>query len=114
MKKYHLFSVSANDVLLSHMITFLNDKVGLWNKSNTLTQLLSDKPKLHLRVEPYCNQNSYWRKYVHEVLVNRLGGLSLPRKSVVRLTDRPDMTLDVYRGRKTTNQIKINRTARTP
>ena len=47
---------------------------------------------------------SYWQKYVHEVLVNRLGGLSLPRKSVVRLTDRPDMTLDVYRGRKTTNQ----------
>ena len=39
---------------------------------------------------------------MHEVQVNRLGGLSLPRKSVVRLTDRPDMTLDVYRGRKTT------------
>ena len=39
---------------------------------------------------------------MHEVLVNHLGGLSLPRKSVVRLTDRPDMTLDVYRGRKTT------------
>ena len=47
---------------------------------------------------------SYWRKYVHEVLVNRLGGLSLSRKSVVRLTDRPDMILDVYRGRKTTMQ----------
>ena len=45
---------------------------------------------------------SYWRKYVPEVLVNRLEGLSLPRKSVVRLTDRPGMTLDVYRGRKTT------------
>ena len=41
---------------------------------------------------------------MHEVLVNRLGGLSLPRKSVVRLTDRPDMTLDVYRGRITTMQ----------
>ena len=41
---------------------------------------------------------------MHKVLVNRLGGLSLPRKSVVRLTDRPDMTLDVYRGCKTTNQ----------
>ena len=41
---------------------------------------------------------------MHEVLVNRLGGLSLPRKSVVRLTDRPDMTLDVYSGRKTTMQ----------
>ena len=44
---------------------------------------------------------------MHEVLVNRLGGLSLPRKSVVRLTDRPDMTLDVYRGRKTTIQYKM-------
>ena len=41
---------------------------------------------------------------MHEVLVNRLEGLSLPRKSVVRLTDRPDMTLDVYRGHKTTMQ----------
>ena len=41
---------------------------------------------------------------MHEVLVNRLGGLRLPRKSVVRLTDHPDMTLDVYRGRKTTMQ----------
>ena len=30
---------------------------------------------------------SYWRKYVHEVLVNHLGGLSLPRKSVVSLTE---------------------------
>ena len=37
---------------------------------------------------------------MHEVLVNRLGGLTLPRKSVVRLTDRPDMALAVYRGRK--------------
>ena len=41
---------------------------------------------------------------MHEVLVNPLGDLRLPRKSVVRLTDRPDMTLDVYRGRKTTTQ----------
>ena len=44
---------------------------------------------------------------MHEVLVNRLGGLSLPRKSVVRLTDRPDMTLDVYRGCKTTMQQQL-------
>ena len=50
---------------------------------------------------------SYWRKYVHEV--NRLGGLSLPRKSVVRLTDRLDMTIDVYRGRKTTMQQEQQR-----
>ena len=41
---------------------------------------------------------------MHDVLVNRLGGLSLPRKSVVRLPDRPGMTVDVYRGRKTTRQ----------
>ena len=43
---------------------------------------------------------------MHEVLVNRLGDLSLSRKSVVRLTDRPDMTLDVYHGRKTTIQLQ--------
>ena len=41
---------------------------------------------------------------MHEALVNRLGGLSLPRKSMVRLTDHPDMTLEVYYGRKTTMQ----------
>ena len=44
---------------------------------------------------------------MHEVLVNRLGGLSLSRNSMVRLTDRPDMTLDVYRGRKTTIQQQL-------
>ena len=44
-----------------------------------------------------------------EVLLNRLGGLSLPSKSVVRLTDCPDMTLDVYRGRKTTMQQQCNK-----
>ena len=46
---------------------------------------------------------------MHEVLVNRLGGLSLPWKSVLRLTDRPDTNLDVYRGRKTTTQQQIHR-----
>ena len=45
---------------------------------------------------------------MQEVLVNRIGGLSLPRKSVVRLTDRPDMTLDVYHGCKTTIQEQYN------
>ena len=47
---------------------------------------------------------SYWRKYRHLVLINRLGDLSLPRNSVVRLTDRPDMTTAVYLGRKATTQ----------
>ena len=41
---------------------------------------------------------------MHELLVNHLGGLSLPRKSVVTLTDRPNMTLDVYCGCKTATQ----------
>ena len=45
-----------------------------------------------------------WRKYVHLVLVNRLGGLSLPMNSEVRLTDRPDMTIAIYRGRKPSTQ----------
>ena len=42
---------------------------------------------------------SYWRKNGHQVLVNRLVGLSLPRKSVVRLTDHSDMIIAVDRGR---------------
>ena len=44
---------------------------------------------------------------MHEVLVDRLGDRSLPRKSVARLTDHPDMTLDVYRGRKATTQQQL-------
>ena len=49
---------------------------------------------------------SYWRKCVHEVLGKRLEGISLPRKSVVRLTDPPDMAIDVYCGRQTTTQLQ--------
>ena len=44
---------------------------------------------------------------MHDVLVNRLGELSLSRKSVVRLTDRPEITIAVYRGRKTIPQHHI-------
>lgn len=48
---------------------------------------------------------SYWRTYmyVHEVVLNRLGCLSLPIKSMVRLTGRPEMALDVYRGQQHNN-----------
>ena len=56
---------------------------------------------------PYIPKGScqLLRKYMHEVLINRgLGGLSLPRKSLVRLSGRPDMPIAVYRGRKTTTQ----------
>ena len=38
---------------------------------------------------------------MYEVLVNHLGGLSMLRKSVVRLTDHPVMIIAVYCGRKT-------------
>ena len=75
---------------------------------------MSQRPRVRYPVRPHTFVSpsadsrravvSYWRKYVHEVLANRLGGLSLPRKSVVRLTDRPDMITDVYCGRKTTLQ----------
>ena len=41
---------------------------------------------------------------MHEVLVNRLGGLSLPWKSVVRLTDRSNMISAIYCGCKTIQQ----------
>ena len=44
-------------------------------------------------------------RYVREVLVNCIGGLSLPRKCVARLTDSPDMTIDVYCGCKIITQL---------
>ena len=49
---------------------------------------------------------SYKQKYVHEELVQRLFKLS-HQKSVVRWTDRPDMTIAVYWDiKQQTNQIK--------
>ena len=46
---------------------------------------------------------SYWQKYVHLVLVNHLG-LSLPRNSVIRSADHPNVTIAIYCGRKETTQ----------
>ena len=43
-------------------------------------------------------------KDVHLVLVNRFGGLSLPRNYVVRSTDSTDMARAVYHGHKATTQ----------
>ena len=73
------------------------------------SEVLGSIPGLaHTFVSPSADSRgavvSYWRKYVHEVLVYRLGGLSLSRKSVVSLTGRLDMLSDVYHGRKTTTQ----------
>ena len=42
-----------------------------------------------------------------ESMCTKFGGLSLPRKSVVRLTDRHDITLDVNRGRKTSTEQQL-------
>ena len=50
---------------------------------------------------------SYWQKFVHLVVVNSLGGLRLPRNSVVRLTDRPEMTITVYLGRRAKTQLYL-------
>ena len=64
----------------------------------------------HIFISPSADSRRvvvcYWQKYVHEVLVNGSGALSLPRKIVVRLTDGPDMTSDVYHKRKSTPQPK--------
>ena len=38
------------------------------------------------------------------VLIIRQGGLSLPGNSLVRLTDRPEMTIAIYRGCETKQQ----------
>ena len=59
-------------------------------------------PATHTFVSPLANPRrsvfSFWQKYEHLVMVNRLGGLSLSTNSMVRLTDHPVMTVAVYRG----------------
>ena len=63
--------------------------------------------RLHTFVSPVDSRRavvSFWQKYVHLVLINHLGALSLPRNSVVTLTDHPDMTIAVYHGLKETKQ----------
>ena len=90
---------SAAVVMVNSILEVINYTSGSWVRY-PVWQHTFVSPSAFLRRAVV----SYWRKYVHEVLVNHLGGLSLPRKSVDRLTDRPDMTLDVYRGRKTTIQ----------
>ena len=70
-----------------------------WNHSYGHSLPMTDSSRAVVR---------YWRKYVHQVLVNRLG-LCLPRTSVVRITDRLDMTLvvdwDVKQQNKQTNHF---------
>ena len=46
---------------------------------------------------------------MHLVLLNRLEGVSLPRNSMVRLIDHPDMAVAVYRGRNATKQHQLKR-----
>ena len=45
---------------------------------------------------------------MHEVLVNRLEGLSLPRKSVVRLTESPDKTTKQQQQRLSLNVLYLH------
>ena len=98
----------TTDVYRGRKTTTLNLKFRFLKQHNSVSyQTLWSQNYSYTFVSPSADSRgavvSYWRKYVHEVLVNR-SGLSLPRKSVVPLTDHPHMTLDVYRGRKTTKQ----------
>ena len=51
---------------------------------------------------------SYWQKYVRLVLVNCLGGLSLPRNSASRLTDWLNLTLIMLPGPPNLKQTNNN------
>ena len=86
-------------------------------KAGPLVQLvacLTQVPEVPVRPHNFISSSAdsrravvrYWRKFVHKILLtgNCLGGLSLLRKSVIRLTDHPDMTIAIYRGHKTTTQ----------
>ena len=67
-------------------IDFLSYLPQAWHGTTTIHTFVSPSTDSRGAVVSFC------QKYVHEVLVNCLGGLSLPRKSGGRLTDCPDMT----------------------
>ena len=70
------------DIRSGHILSFLHP--------------LIQEGQLSVTGESTCTK--YW------LTINHLGGLSLPRKSVARSTDHPDMTSAVYLGHKTTTQ----------
>ena len=85
---------------------------NLFVESRSVTSLTQEPEVLgsilvwsHTFVSPSTDSRrpvvSYWLKYVHDVLVNHLGGLSLPRKKCgLRLSDCPNMTVAFYHGQK--------------
>ena len=96
MSYRHTFLVFLSSIFFSFLSPSLGQRV--WLKSQRFRVQYPVRP--HTVADSRRAVVNYWQKYVHEELVNRLGGLSLP----IRLTDRPGMTLDVYCGRKTTTQ----------
>ena len=83
---------------VAQSVGYLTRKSGSWVRYSVWP---------HTFVSPSADSRgtvvSYWRKYVHEVLVNRLGGLSLPRKSVVRL-----FTVDVQQNNNNNNKSLVS------
>ena len=63
-----------------------------------------DTESSHILVFPFPLIQKGQLLVTGESMLTRYWLTSLPRKSVVRLTDHPDMTVDVYRGLKTTTQ----------
>ena len=111
-KRYQSYdgSNSLSDIH-SHCYDPHCDLVGPRSSENSASDSTVRGPGFDTRFVSPCADSiravvSYWRKYVHEELVNRLGGLSLPRKNVVRLTNRLDMIVAVYRGCKTITHNK--------
>ena len=114
--------VNSGIISVKHIYSYAYILIVLFNSKHK-KQFMSGKLHVmlypvrpHTFVSPSADSRravvSYWRKYVHEVLVSRLGGLRLPRKSVLRLTDRPDMTSAFYRERKITTQKAVLHSAK--
>ena len=71
------------------------------HKVKVCTYLTDKNCPLRQRIKEYNRKNTCSQQHIKIIH---------PRKSMVRLTDRPDLTLDVYRGRTTTIQQQQNHT----
>ena len=92
--KYHLWHITASSVIQAGP----RSAVGSMSDSRTRGPGFDTRSgHILLFLLPLIQEGQL--SVIGVSMCNRLGGLSVSRKSVVRLIDRLDMTISVYRGR---------------
>ena len=79
----------------------------LTQEQEIMGSMLGSATYFHFSFHWYKKGSCQLAKVSARSTVNYIGSVSLTKKSVVRLTDRHNMTLDVYRERKSTTRLLL-------